>query len=112
MNAPTNGSAPTPSFSPPASGRLQNKVAAITGASSGLGRAIALAYSAEGAAVVCADLDPVSKAPAKVGDVQATHEVIGERGGKSTFVKCDVTDSQDVQNLVDKAVQEYGRLDM
>ena len=107
-----NGTTPTPSFSPSTPGRLQNKVAAITGASSGLGRAIALVYSAEGAAVVCADLDPISKAPAKEGDVKATHEVIGERGGKAIFVKCDVTDGGNVQDLVDNAVQEYGRLDM
>ena len=101
---------PTPSF--PSSQRLVNRVAIVTGSSSGLGRAISLAYDAQGAAVVCADLNSVAKAPAKEGDVKATHEVIGERGGKSIFVRCDVTDSQDVMDLIAKTVKEYGRLDM
>lgn len=42
-------------------GRLLNKVAIVTGASSGIGRAIALRYAAEGAYVACADIDPASK---------------------------------------------------
>ena len=109
MNAP-GASAPTPSF--PSSQRLLNKVAIVTGSSSGLGRAISLAYNTQGAAVVCADLDPVATAPAKDGDVKATHEVLVERGGKSIFVQCDVTDSQNVMNLIAKTVEEYGRLDM
>ena len=110
MNAPVN-SAPTPSTSLPTSQRLLNKAAIVTGASSGLGRAIAIAYAAEGAAVVCSDLDPIAKVPAE-GDIQATHEIISERGGKSVFVKCDVTESTEVQELVTAAVKQYGRLDM
>ena len=95
------------------SSRLLNKVAIVTGATSGIGRAIALAYAAEGAKVVCADLHPiVAKACIKKEDEKATHEVIGENGGQSLFVKCDVANSQDVRDMVAKTVQSYGRLDM
>lgn len=96
----------------PSSQRLLDKTAIITGASSGLGRAIALAYATHGAAVVCADLRPVAEVHVKEGDTKATHEVILESGGKSLFVECDVRDSQSVQRLIARAVEVYGRLDM
>lgn len=111
MNA-SNGSAPTSSVPSRISERLSGKVAAVTGASSGLGRAVAIAYAAEGAVVVCADLAPVAKVHVREDDVKATHEVIIERGSRSIFVRCDVGDSQSVQDLVKATVQEYGRLDM
>lgn len=96
----------------PSSQRLLDKTAIITGASSGLGRAIALAYATHGAAVVCADLRPVAEVHVKEGDTKATHEVILESGGKSLFVECDVRDSQSVQRLIARAVEVYGRLDI
>lgn len=92
--------------------RLIDKVAIITGASSGLGRAIAFAYATHGAAVVCADLQPIAEVHVKEEDVKATHEMILESGGKSLFVKCDVRDSQNIQSLIAKTVEVYGRLDM
>ncbi len=94
-------------------GRLQDKVSIITGASSGLGRAIALTYAKEGAHVVCADLKPEGQANASESDKRPTHEVITQAlGGKAVFVRVDVGDSQSVQDLVQTAVKEFGRLDM
>lgn len=107
MSAPISSANPLPS-----SQRLLDKIAIITGASSGLGRAIALAYATHGAAVVCADLQPIAEVHVKEGDVKATHELILESGGRSLFVQCDVRDSQSVQSLIAKAVEVYGKLDM
>ncbi len=63
----SQGSAPAPSVPPRTSYRLLDKVTIVIGASSGLGRAIAIAYAAKGAAVVCADLDPVANIHLKEG---------------------------------------------
>ena len=95
-----------------ASLRLLDKVAIITGASSGFGRAIALAYAAEGAKVVCADLNPLASTFIDEDSIQATHHLVQERGGDSIFVKCDVGNSEGVQNLVKRTVEVFGRLDM
>lgn len=85
---------------------LAGQISIITGASSGLGRATALAFMRQGAVVVCADRTP---APPKM---QPTHELIREQGGKSIFAQTDVSDEQSIQHLVRAAVAEYGRVDM
>ncbi|KAK2807871.1 hypothetical protein FQN50_005260 [Emmonsiellopsis sp. PD_5] len=96
--------------------RLQDKVAIITGSSSGIGRSIALAYAAQGAYVVCSDIDPAPSA-----DEKATHDAINEAypapaGGKGSqravFVKADVTVSGEVEELVKECVKAFGRLDV
>ena len=90
--------------------RLQDRVAVITGASSGLGRAIALRYAIEGARIVCADLQP--NIAIKGAEDIATHELVQEWGGHSIFVKTDVCDEKSMQSLILAAVQKFGRVDM
>ncbi|MCJ1432507.1 hypothetical protein MMC27_001864 [Xylographa pallens] len=95
--------------------RLYNKVALITGASSGLGRAIALAYASHGTKlIVCADLVPSARAEISSEATQSTHDLICERYGpkKATFVKCDVTQGSHVLDAVAAAVSAGGRLDI
>lgn len=93
--------------------RLKDKVAIVTGASSGIGRAIALRYAQEGAHVVCADLRPLAQSAIGTQASKATHELIKEQyGARSIAVKVDVGDSQSVQDMVQAAVKEFGRLDM
>lgn len=95
-------------------GRLQDKVAIVTGASSGIGRAICLRYASEGAQVVCADIRDVAHAQGSITDETtiATHDQIIKDGGKAIFVKVDVTDEAAVEGLVKKAVEWGGRLDV
>src|SRR5256714_574060 len=84
--------------------RLEERVAVITGGSSGIGRAIALRFADEGAHVVVGD---VTTEPREGGDT--TEELLGERG---THVDADVSRTADVDRLVATAVERYGRLDV
>ena len=90
-------------------GRLESKVAIITGASSGIGRATSLTFAREGAAIVCGDLREASR---QKSETEPTHQLIQKNGGKAIFVKCDTSKAQEVEALVQKAVQEYGRVDI
>ncbi|CAI0654729.1 unnamed protein product [Colletotrichum noveboracense] len=92
--------------------RLASKVCIITGSSSGLGRAIALAYAAEGAHIVCADLQPTARAEVESEGIANTNDLIRQNGGKAIFIKTDMTKPEQVQNLVSKCVSEFGRLDV
>jgi NAD(P)-dependent dehydrogenase (short-subunit alcohol dehydrogenase family) len=84
-------------------GTMTGKVALVTGAASGIGRAIAVAFANEGANVVVADIDE------KAGK-EAVSFVEGV-GVKGLFVKCDVSKGEDVKNMIDAATREFGRLD-
>ena len=85
-------------------GMLQDKVGVVTGAGQGIGRAIALSYAAEGAAVVVADFNE------EMGN--ATVELIRQAGGDASFVHGDVSKEDSVQAMVAAAVSTYGRLDI
>lgn len=82
--------------------RLQNKVAVVTGAASGIGRAIAERFAAEGAAVVVADLDHAGG--------QATTAAIVAGGGRAVCVRCDVAREDDCRAAVAVAEREFGGL--
>ncbi|KAF2187953.1 short-chain dehydrogenase/reductase-like protein [Zopfia rhizophila CBS 207.26] len=94
------------------SGRLQNKVAIITGASSGIGRTTALAYAREGAIIVCSDIRQEARGEKPESSNLTTMQELQNLGAKSIFVKCDTSSAQEVEELVKKAVEEYGRVDV
>jgi NAD(P)-dependent dehydrogenase (short-subunit alcohol dehydrogenase family) len=83
---------------------IANKVALVTGAGSGIGRATALRLAAEGASVVVADVDEAGG--------QETVRLITEAGGKANFVTADVTIPDHVQAMIDRAEHTYGGLDI
>ena len=94
--------------------RLAGRVAVVTGASSGLGRSIALTYAKEGAAVLCGDLQPNPRTDNKGAEESSvpTHKLIVDEGGNSAFLKADVREEADIEALIAYAVKEFGRLDM
>ncbi len=85
-------------------GRLDSKVAIITGAGSGIGRETALLFAREGARVVVADY--MSEAG------EETARQIRENGGDTVFVKTDVTKAGDAERMVKETVERYGRIDI
>jgi NAD(P)-dependent dehydrogenase (short-subunit alcohol dehydrogenase family) len=88
-------------------GRLQGRSIVVTGGSSGLGRAMALRFAAEGADVVVGD---VREEPREGG--RPTAELIAEAGGRGVFVRADAASATDVDLLVRTAVERTGRLDV
>lgn len=84
--------------------RLKNKIAIITGAGSGQGRAAALIFSREGAKIVVSDWKP------ELGDETVT--LVKQAGGEAIFVRTDVSESADVQNLIRTTISTFGRIDI
>jgi NAD(P)-dependent dehydrogenase (short-subunit alcohol dehydrogenase family) len=85
-------------------GQLSGKVAVITGAASGIGRATAMLFACEGASIVLADMK------AEVGKHVA--DEITQAGGRAFFEAIDVTSAADCRKLVEHAIREFGRIDI
>jgi NAD(P)-dependent dehydrogenase (short-subunit alcohol dehydrogenase family) len=83
---------------------FNNKVVLITGAGNGIGRATALAFAQQGAKVVVSDISQ--------NDGKETASIIIKTGGIATFILCDVTKDRDVQALVNRTLETYGKLDI
>jgi NAD(P)-dependent dehydrogenase (short-subunit alcohol dehydrogenase family) len=90
--------------SPSPAGALAGKVAFVTGAAGGIGRATAFALARQGASVVGTDI-------ADQG-AQQTARLIQDGGGQALAVRCDVTRSQDIQAALSQAADTFGRLDV
>jgi len=85
-------------------GKLDKKVAAITGAGSGIGRATALLFAEEGAKVAAIDYAPAGG--------KETVRMIKEAGGEAIFIEADVSKAADVERMVKTTVDTYGRIDI
>jgi NAD(P)-dependent dehydrogenase (short-subunit alcohol dehydrogenase family) len=83
---------------------LQGKVAIITGASGGVGRALSNGFAESGASLVLA--------ARRLTPLQAVADEIGVQGGKALAVPTDITDSVQVSKMVEMAMKEFGRLDI
>jgi len=77
--------------------KLENKVAVVTGSSSGIGRAIAEKFISEGASVIFSDIKEFD---------------VSQFGEKAYFKKCDVSQSEDVNSLIDFCVEKFGKIDV
>jgi NAD(P)-dependent dehydrogenase (short-subunit alcohol dehydrogenase family) len=84
--------------------KFENRTAIVTGAGSGIGRAIAKRFAEEGAGVVIAEIRPDAG--------KSVEEEIKKAGHKALFVKTDVSKSGDVINMVDRTIQEFGKVDI
>jgi len=84
--------------------RLKDRVAIVTGGGKGIGKAISLAFSSEGAKVVVAARD--------LSKLEETVKEIKSKGGSAKAIQTDVTDEKQVQRMVAEAIKEYGQIDI
>ncbi len=86
-------------------GKLEGKIAVVTGAGSGIGQGIAIAFAREGASVIVVDVCEQAKA-------QVTLDAVAEFGGASHFISADVSDAAAVSAMADEALARFGRVDV
>lgn len=91
--------------------KLKDKVAIITGASRGIGKAMALGFAEEGAIIVIAARTetPRAKLPGAIGE---TAKEVGAKGARALAVRCDITDEGSVAEMVNSAIAAFGRIDI
>ena len=85
--------------------RLEGRIAVVTGAASGIGKGIAIAFAREGASIVVADQAEESRAAEVLAGIR-------EHGREALFVQTDVSDAQSVQRMADAALARFGRVDI
>lgn len=83
--------------------RFKNKTAIVTGGASGIGEATVIQFAKEGAKVVISDMSEKG---------QALSDKLNKEGHDTIFIPCDVSNEDEVKNLVDKTVEKYGSLDV
>lgn len=84
--------------------RLKDKVCIVTGAGNGIGKTIAEVFAREGGKVVCSSRREVNGKPVS--------DELNEKGYDTVFVKCDISKPEEVEELFDKTVEKYGRVDV
>ena len=93
-------------------GRLEGKVAIITGASRGLGEYCAVGYAREGAKVAIAARTTEEKDPRLPGTIHHTAELVEEAGGEAFAVVCNVADYESVENMTQQVLEKWGQIDI
>ena len=98
---------PKPDYEPryPGSGRLDSKVAIVTGGDSGIGRAVAVLFAREGADVVISHLDEEE-------DAMATAEMVEDEGARAVTIAGDIGERDHCKEIVDLAIRKFGRIDI
>ena len=91
---------------------LQGKVAIVTGASRGIGRALAAGLAKAGAAVVCAARTEIESPDGLPGTIHSTADAIRAAGGTALPLRCDIGVAHDIESLVKTSLRELGRIDV